>query len=249
MKSTLKWGLFCLIIYAVFLVVKLPAVHVLSQLTLPSQVKLSGVSGTIWQGKAQQVSYMGLPLENVNWSLSALPLIWGEVNANVKGGNFRQAEQIALNGHISASQSAVTAQDLTAYIPAYIAMAALPLPLPVKAEGRFKINLAELNYDYATGCEQLTGDGQWLNAKVAGVKKLIDLGNFKANLGCEKQQVLVKVKQPNSLGLDAQVNLPANMKFTVSGRFKPADSLPKEVHQAALFFGNKGSDGYFPIKF
>jgi general secretion pathway protein N len=39
------------------------------------------------------------------------------------------------------------------------------------------------------------------------------------------------------------------MQFKIEGRFKPEASLPKEVHQAAQFFGQADADGYFPIKF
>ncbi|MCF2947426.1 type II secretion system protein N [Paraglaciecola aquimarina] len=249
MKSILKWFFACFIIYCVFLVVKLPAVHVLAKLNLPTQLQISGVSGTIWNGQAQSISFQGLPIENVKWSLSVLPLLVGDISAEIKGGNVRQADQISISGQLKVSASQIQANSLQTYLPADLVMMMLPLPMPVQAEGRFKVELTELNYDLTTGCQVIDGKGQWLNAKVAGVGKTIDLGNFDATLGCENNETLIKVKEPNSFGLTAQVNLPANMKFKVNGRFKPAASLPKEVHQAALFFGNKGNDGYYPIKF
>ena len=249
MKSILKWALACLAIYLIFLVVKLPAVHVLAYVNLPKEIKLYGVSGTIWQGQAQQLSYSGLPIENINWSLSALPLLWGEASADVKGGNLRQSSQIALNGKIRASQKALQASNFNLYIPANLATAKLSLPIPVKAQGRFHIKLSELDYDYVNGCNQVEGEGKWINAKVAGINKMIDLGNFNTQLGCDKQQVLVKMTQPNSLGIEAQATVTANMQFAVKGRFKPSDNLPKEVHQAAQFMGQKDNNGYYPIAF
>lgn len=249
MKSILKWGGVCFVVYVIFLVVKLPATQVLAKLPLPAELRITGVSGTIWSGQAQTVIYQGLPVDNFEWSLSFLPLLMGEVSADIKGGNMRQVDQISMNGHINASETLIQAESLNIYVPADLIMLMLPLPIPLQAEGRFKVSLAELDYDLTTGCQTIDGKGQWLNAKVAGVNKLIDLGNFDATLGCENNQTLVNVKEPNSMGLTAQVNLPTNMKFKVNGRFKPAANLPKEVHQAALFFGNKGSDGYYPVKF
>jgi general secretion pathway protein N len=249
MKSILKWGSVCFVVYIIFLVVKIPATQVLAKLPLPPELRITGVSGTIWSGQAQTVIYQGLPIDNFKWSLSFLPLLLGDVSADVTGGNLRQVDQISINGHINVSETHIQAEDLNIYVPADLIMLMLPLPIPVQAEGRFKVSLAELDYDLTTGCQTIDGKGQWLNAKVAGVNKLIVLGNFDASLTCENSQILVKVKEPNSFGLTAQVNIPANMKFKVNGRFKPSDNLPKEVHQAALFFGNKDSDGYYPIKF
>jgi general secretion pathway protein N len=60
---------------------------------------------------------------------------------------------------------------------------------------------------------------------------------------------VLHVKQPNRFGLTAKATIPANMQFKIEGRFKPEASLPKEVHQAAQFFGQADADGYFPIKF
>lgn len=249
MKSILKWSGVCFVVYVIFLVVKLPATQVLAKLPLPPELRLEGVSGTIWSGQAQTVTYQGVPIDNVQWSLSFLPLLLGEVSADVKGGNLRKIDQVSINGHINASETQIQAESLNVYIPADLIMLMLPLPIPIQAEGRFKVVLAELDYDLITGCQTVDGKGQWLNAKVAGVNKLIDLGSFDATLSCENNQTLVKVKEPNSFGLTAQVNIPADMTFKVNGRFKPSDNLPKEVHQAALFFGNKSSDGYYPIEF
>jgi general secretion pathway protein N len=221
----------------------------MAKLPLPPELQINGVAGTIWNGQAQVVSYQGLPIENFRWQLSFLPLLMGDVSLEVKAGNIRQADQISINGHVQISEKQVRAQDLQTYLPSDLVMMMLPLPMPVQAEGRFKIMLTDLDYDLTAGCQAIDGKGQWLNAKVAGVGKTIVLGNFDASLACENSQTLVKVKEPNSFGLTAQVTIPANMKFTINGRFKPSDNLPKEVHQAALFFGNKGSDGYYPIKF
>ncbi|WP_158972730.1 type II secretion system protein N [Paraglaciecola sp. L3A3] len=249
MKSTLKWGAACLVIYFVFLVVKLPAVQVLPKLQLPPEVQVSGVSGTIWNGKAQRISYLGFPVEDVEWSLSFMSLLIKDINLEVKAGSVRQPEQIAISGQIQFSGNHIQADTLQTYVPADLVMMSLPLPIPLMAEGRFKVELDTLDYDFQTGCQALTGKGQWLNAKVAGVGKTIDLGNFNATLGCENQQVLLNVKEPNSFGLNAQVNIAADMKYKVDGRFKPSADLPKEVHQGAAFFGQPGKDGYYPIKF
>lgn len=247
MKSALKWGSLCLVVYFVFLIVKLPAVHVLSRIQLAEDIRINGISGSIWTGHAQRVQTNNLPISDVNWTLSFFPLLLGEVSADIKAGNIRDTNQISADGHISFSGQHIQAENLFAYIPTNLVISLLPLPIPVQADGRFKIQLDEV--DYQAGCQTFTGKGQWLNANYTGSAGAVDLGNFNADLSCDSGSIIVDVKAPNSFGLTAKTVIPADMKFAVTGRFKPEANLPKEIHQAAQFFGKKDSDGYYPIKF
>jgi general secretion pathway protein N len=247
MKSVLKWGSLCLVVYVIFLIVKFPSVHVLSKIQLPKGVTVSGISGTIWNGHAQRAQAKGFPISDVNWTLSVLPLMIGEINADIKAGNIRDVTQISANGYVSFKGQHLKIENLLAYVPANLAISLLPLPIPIEADGRFKVELNEV--DYEAGCQTFTGKGQWLNANFTGVNGIIELGNFDADLSCQDGNVVLNVKQPNSFGLTAKATIPANMKFKIEGRFKPESRLPKEVHQAAQFFGKVDADGYYPIKF
>jgi general secretion pathway protein N len=247
MKSALKWGGLCLVVYVIFLIVTLPAVHVLSKIQLPKGVSVSGISGTIWNGHAQRAQAKGFPISDVNWSLSFFPLVLGKISADINAGNMRDAAQISASGLVSFKGQHLKVENLLAYIPANLAISLLPLPIPIEADGRFKVELNQV--DYEAGCQTFTGKGQWLNANFTGVTGVIELGDFAADLSCQDGSVVLHVKQPNRFGLTAKATIPANMQFKIEGRFKPEASLPKEVHQAAQFFGQADANGYFPIKF
>lgn len=247
MKSALKWGSLCLVVYLIFLVIKLPAVQVLAKIPLPKGVNVNGISGTIWNGHAQRAQVNGLPISDVDWTLSFFPLLLGEISADIKAGDVRDIDQISANGYLSFARQRLQVKNLLAYIPTDLVISLLPLPVPVQADGRFKVQLDEV--DYAAGCQNFQGKGQWLNANYTGTTGVIDLGNFSADLSCENGSIVVDVKQPNSFGLTAKATIPADLKFKILGRFKPDANLPKEVHQAAQFFGKTDADGYYPIKF
>ena len=247
MKTALKWGSLCLVVYFIFLIVKLPAVHILTRIELPEAVNFSGISGTIWNGRAHRSQVNGLPIIDVNWSLSFLPLLLGEISADIKAGNLRDVSQISATGHVSFSGQRLQAENLLAYVPANLVISMLPLPIPVQAAGRFKAQLNEV--DYEAGCQTFNGNGQWLNANFTSLTGEIELGNFDANLSCDNGNIVIHVTQPNSFGLTAKATIPATMKFKIEGRFKPEANLPIEVHQAAQFFGKADADGFYPIKF
>ncbi|ALT00555.1 general secretion pathway protein GspN [Lacimicrobium alkaliphilum] len=235
-----------LLAYIIFLIAKLPAEHLVSRVDLPDSLRIQDVSGTVWQGRIEQMSIQGIPVRAVQWQLSPWGLFAGKAVLDLQAGNIRNADELSLDGQVSLSMSAVGASNLDIYVPADLIIAQLPLPLPVNARGRFKVALQEL--DYARQCRSLEGQGQWLNAEVAGTQGYIALGNFDADLNCKAESVLVNIKEPNSFGLSAQATISPALDIRVSGRFKPAQELPQEVHEAARLFGRPDSDGYYQIR-
>src|SRR5215212_9068320 len=85
--------------FALFALVTLPAATLLS-LFHPPGVALSGVSGTIWKGRAQAVRSGNLHVGSVEWDLNILPLFTGKLGADVKitrSDGFAEGE-IAVSG-------------------------------------------------------------------------------------------------------------------------------------------------------
>lgn len=234
--------------YLLFLIASLPAAQVVPRLPLPPQLQVQGLQGSIWQGRAALVQYQGIPVRQLSWQVNPWALLTGKLSLQLDAGNSRDAEQIALKGHISLGSSSANSDGLDLYLPTDLIISQLPLPLPVNAAGRFKVALDELAYDQ-NGCQAIRGSGQWLNAQVSGTRGFIPLGNFNAELGCDQQNMVLNIKEPNSFGLSAQARIPANFKVKVQGRFKPSADLPEEVHQAARLFGKPDNQGYYQIRF
>src|SRR5262245_50850502 len=69
--------------FLLFAIVTLPASVVLSWLG-SSGVYAGGVSGSIWNGRAQVLQVQGANIGSVEWKLHALPLLTAHANADVK---------------------------------------------------------------------------------------------------------------------------------------------------------------------
>lgn len=250
MKVNIRWILGGLFAFIVFAVATLPAIQVIGRVALPKNVSVSGVSGTIWQGSAQTLMVDGLPINNITWDISALSLLIGNLSAEVKGGNLRDAGAIAFTGPVSLSlfnPEQINTEDFVLYLPVDRVLAKVQLPLPVYAGGRFKVELNTLSY--GPTCVALQGKGDWLNATVAGTQGPIDFGTYSATLRCQGDSIGVTVSEPNLLGLSMDAVVRPDFKgVQVSGKFKPDESLPAEVHQAAGFFGQPDNSGYYPIQ-
>jgi len=249
MKFRVSWLIGGLIAFIIFAIAYMPAAQVVGRINLPNNIAISGVTGTLWSGKATTIVVNELPINNVKWELSPLALLIGKVSATLKAGNLRDVDDIAFEGPVKTSLfnlNKVATENFSIYLPVSRVLAQVKLPLPVNAGGRFKVKLTELSF--GPHCEVLNGTGDWLNATVAGTQGPIDFGTYSAQLRCDGEDIGITVKEPNLLGLslDAVIGVAKN-KIKIKGRFKPDESLPREVHQASRFFGQPDTDGYIPI--
>lgn len=103
--------------FALFALVTLPASAVLSFFHPPG-VTLSGISGTIWNGRAQAVRAGSLHVGSVEWSLNLLALFTGKLGADVKVTRIDGFAQ----GSVAFSGSRVTLRKMNASLP----LSALP---------------------------------------------------------------------------------------------------------------------------
>ena len=250
MKAKIGWIIGGILVFLFFLIAYIPASQVTTRVSLPENVSLYGVSGTVWEGKAEQVIVDGLPVNNVRWDVHTLWLLIGDLHISLKGGNVRSADAISFSGPLTTgvfSTDRISVSNFSAYVPVDRVLAQVSLPLPVNASGRFKLTIQTLDYDGQ--CNELNGQGSWLNAAVAGTQGPIDFGSYDAALTCTDGKFIVNVEEPNKLGLSMQAQADAQFNdISVQGRFKPDADLPKEVHQAARFFGQPNSNGYTQFK-
>jgi general secretion pathway protein N len=246
-----KWVVLAIFTYVILLIAYLPAIHIVNYVQTnnpPLPVALGKVEGTLWTGKVDQIITQGIVIRNVTWELSPWSLFLGQANINLKGGRIKDSEEAYIKGNISASlfnPKNVSAHDLKVFLPARSVMAQVRLPVPVTADGRFRVDIKEFEFDNA--CVNLTGKGSWLKGTVSGPTGVIDFGNFDADLACEGDQFAIQVLPQNKLNLDATVLLSVAGKYKISGRFKPSNDMPREVHQAANFFGAPDNQGFRKI--
>jgi general secretion pathway protein N len=246
-----KWVILAIFTYVVLLIAYLPAAHVVSYVQnhnpkLP--VAIGQVEGTLWNGKVDKVITQGIVMNNLRWELSPWSLLLGKSSIDLNGGKIRESEQAYVKGNISASLfdlQNISAHQLKLFLPARSVMAQVPLPVPVTADGRFRVDIEEFEFDKA--CVSLIGKGSWLKGTVSGPSGVIDFGNFDANLTCEGEQFAIQIQPANKLNLDAKVLLTVAGKYKINGRFKPSNDMPREVQQAANFFGAVDSDGFRKI--
>lgn len=249
MKSVIAWTAAGLLLYLALLIAKLPAIQVLGRMPLEG-INLQGVQGTIWQGTAHSLGVQGWRVNQLTWQLEFWPLLLGDIAVTLDAGNPREADEIAVNGPIRLKMtdpSQIHVHDLQLFMPAKQLLAQLPLPVPVTASGRLRVDIKQL--DYQQSCQQLSATGHWLNASVDLPSGSTDLGRFDAQGECQNGNLQLTISEPNAFGLNATATLSQQGNFAIEGRFKPAPNLPDEIKQGAQFFGQPDAQGYYQVKF
>jgi general secretion pathway protein N len=109
MPTRLSWLALGCGAYLAFAVASLPAGAVYRWFA-NDQLRLSGIEGTIWSGRAAFGSIPRLPLSDLRWNLSAWPLLLGRVSGEFEA---RLAEGF-VSGRVTASGNTVRFRDLRA---------------------------------------------------------------------------------------------------------------------------------------
>ncbi len=108
-------------VWLVGLLTMLPA-RVVHHWFSPPELQMSGISGTIWNGRASALQVQGLYLSNVRWSMQPLRLFTGKlaylIQADPPGGFMTTRFAIGLNGrlHFNELQAALPIAALGAAI-------------------------------------------------------------------------------------------------------------------------------------
>lgn len=236
--------------YLIFVLVQMPASMIVGMVTLPNNIKLGTVSGSLWSGKVTAVQYDNELIENATWSLSPLPLLWGSLSADVNFGSAGKRETISGDGHIVTgfSFSSVSLSDFTLRVPASQVMDRLKFPLPVGVEGQMVMRFEEFDQGEPY-CETLVGVVDWRRAKLDFGSEKADLKQIQADLACNKGELELKVSKKNPLGLQVTATAGANNKFSAKGFLKPDGTMSDNVHSVVSATFKADGQGRFPFKF
>jgi hypothetical protein len=137
-------------------------------------VKLSGISGSIWNGHASSVQVFGAPIGALDWELQAAPLLHGTATAHLalSGGEITATGDVA-----SSSGDAVELGNATVRAPAHVAAPALDIPA-LQLLGDLDIAIAHARLRGAWP-EAANGTAHWRNAAVSGAAQA-QLGELEA---------------------------------------------------------------------
>lgn len=218
----------------------------------PDELRLSGISGTAWSGRAELGSVPGLPLRDVHWRLSAGSLLIARL-----AGNF---EARLADGFVNARAVATLSRLRLENVRASTRLATLRdiLPLPIgDAQAELGLSLDRFVLDdgwpvNAVGTLRIGGLAvpPLLDAGGGG---LIDVGNFTIEFADSGNQGLVGTLDDDGGPLeiaDGMLELGLDRRYLVSGlaRTRP-DAADPLVQGVTMMTSEPNAEGWRRFEF
>lgn len=250
MKTKFAIGVIFLMTYLGFLVATLPATVVFNQLSMPKDLSVSGVSGSIWHANIEQVVVDKMVLKKIQtklsfWSLMTLapmlPVTFGDSFLAGPEGKF----------DITLSQGKIEIENLSLFIKANEIAQQLTLPLPVTVQGDVEIMLyhAAIDIEDKNKCIAANGVVTWSKAGVVALAEKIKLGTFNAKIACEEGALVLVLSSKNDLGLTFSAYVSQGGRVSGNGFLKPGAKFPPVLSSALPFLGRKDSQGRYRLSF
>jgi len=200
-------------------------------------VRLSGISGTIWQGHASAVTAFNQPLGALDWQLEATPLLGREVLAHLRlsGG------EVNADGTLDRGADGTIMLRQTQFnFPASLAEPALDIP-SLHFIGRIDGTLAQARVK-GLWVDQASGTLHWKDATVSGEAQA-NLGDLEATFSSAPDGSIAGVAH------DTGGPMQLNGNFSVrAGSFDADANLAArdanaQVAEALHFIGQPQADG------
>lgn len=216
-----------LVLFLVFAIINIPATWAGYLLTRGSGLALSGITGTVWQGRASLASVRTAAGEHslgqVSWQLGGLSLLTlspcAQVTTRLPQQEFDGEVCVSLNGSLQLHNANIA-------VPAALLQPHLPVPI----QGQFSSHIDELQLR-GNVLQSLKGKLTWNAAKVNTGATWLDVGSFAAELSDNgdngiKAQVF-QLSGPMDVTLDVELLAPSG------GRISGELAAPKAFFDSA----------------
>ena len=236
---------FCLVSYFVFLLILLPAR--VSFFWLPQSIQMSGLSGTLWKGRAETIRVGNYQLENVAWNIHLLSLFLLDFDVDVSLGTSKSLTRGQANISASFFGLRFTNIRLNTHLPLVLYGSALPYQTRLEGELLLLIQEYKLGAPY---CETLSGRLEIDDMYVSNSFGNYMLGDVGLALGCDKGSLVgTMAQEDNKLGVQGQLQLSPNNQYSILGSVALVDTMPEDFKGLLPFLGEPDAQGRYPLEF
>lgn len=248
MSSRLWWSALGLCAYLAFALAMLPAATVYRWFA-PDALRLSGISGSVWHGRAALGSVPGLPVHGLQWQLDAWPLLLGRIVGHV--------DARLPDGFVNADATVSRGRIVLRNLRASTSLPTLSKLLPIRGtRGLVSLSLDRLrllNGFPAAVVGTVRIDKLRVAPLVAGKNTgLIPLGNYIVKFGDASGSDAAVAATIHDTGgpleVDATLRLTKDRHYKLDGRLRPrADASGELVQGLNLMTGSSDAKGFRPF--
>ena len=215
----------------------------------PDSLRMTGVAGTVWSGRAALASAEGLPLRDLRWQLDALPLLIGRMNGRIQ---TRLADGFAEARVRSSFAGRVELRD----VQLATSLSALAPVVPIgDVRGQVTVRLERLELIDGLPAS-IVGQANIGELRVptfipGGRGDLIPLGDFALRFeDTDREGVLARFNDTRGpVAVDGTLTVDRQGRYLLDARAAARPGAPRELSQALeLMGGEPGPDGKRPFE-
>lgn len=225
------WIILGVVLWLYFVISHIPAVWGAYLMTRGGDVGMSGVSGTLWSGRASLVSVKvkqaDYALGQLSWKLNGWSLLLLKPCADIE----TRMDNQNIAGHICLGfKGAMDISNANISFPARLVQPQLPLPI----DGKFTLHIASLIMKNKQ-LNKLQGKVSWAEAKVHNGTNWMDMGGFGADLSDDgKFGVAAHVFDVSSpMHMDLNVALLAPTGTFIKGKLSMSEAFAQQSNASA----------------
>jgi len=241
MKSLWRYLAAGIAAYGVFLLLSAPAARLLPYLLPPTQaVRLSGVSGTLWSGRAVQLTAGAVTVTDVTWRLRPLHLLLGSVEYGV---NAQLGDQ-PLTARVGRGLFAGPyVSDLTAQLAAADVLYRAGLR-QLGVDGRLSVDIDTIKGLAAGRLPAMAGTLKWAPARVLA-PLVLDLGEVQLATQIVSGATQGRLTAAGgALTLDGELTINADGNYRLVGEVRKRAGVPQAVDRFLETFAEFKNGSY-----
>lgn len=225
------WITLAVLVWLYFVVSNLPAVWGAYALSRGGDVAMSGVSGTVWSGRASLASVKikgrDQSIGELTWKLNILSFFTLKPCALIttKLDNQEFDGQVCVKG-----KTGLTVKNATMSFPAVLLQSLVPLAI----SGQFSMSIEKLEVS-DNRLQKLRGKATWAEGKIYNGSNWMTLGGLAADLADDGKNGMtahiVDISSPLRLDLNGSLPYPAGARIT--GNLAMPEPYFREINAAA----------------
>lgn len=241
--TVLRWALPAGILFLAFLVLTLPARHVLGWVG-GGQLAVQDIDGTPWRGRVQRLAIQQTSLGPVVWQLRPLRLLIGQleyqlfVQSGAGGGELRAGRGLVGAPYVRAARLSLPAADIARMLRLNL----------VSLGGDFLIDIDTLRVMGGWPGE-LQGELRWQDARLVQPQR-IGLGNLRMQLELRDGTIVgVLGDDGGPLELGGEFILGPDRNYRLDALIKPRAEADPQLRDSLGMLGNPDAQGRYRLQY
>ncbi|MES1925496.1 type II secretion system protein N [Salinisphaera sp. T31B1] len=244
-RRVIRYGVIGLVVFAIGLVIFLPARVAAGWAERMVPVKLGGVTGTVFDGRAAYASGPGGAVEGLEWTLRPTRLLLGRLSADISVdsdlGGFSGRASRSLFGTTQLSD--ITGRASAGWLARLGGYTFLPIA------GDIAVDIDQASFDDRLDFSALAGRIGMANTRWELFNPPVDLGQFTTALDRGDDGIrLAIVDSDGPLAIEGQVRIDSQRRYVLDVRLRARAGADQRLEQMLDQLGKADAQGWHRVR-